>query len=699
MGAKLLYRDGQGRDASVDLSPSGSFLGRAVDCIVRTEDAMVSRKNCRIALLDGRWVVEDLGSSNGTFVNEARIQRQVLRHADVIRCGLLQVRFVETADAKPQQPGRPPTLIDAPAPQRPRQPTPPPPHQRQPTPSPARPQSQGASVQVDPVLAVEADPGGRLAQKEQQLSEANRQREELEAKLTSANREIETINSRLEAEAEELRRLRADSLQMRERHNELSRQKLLVEEELQAQNRVSRELHDELTEVKADYLNSKSRLDKLSEDVLARDRQLERTREEGQRAKSVTDELRAKLTELEKTKDEGWRELNNRVSELDHLREVIAGQERLLEERRVGLMALESAAQEARAERERTLREATQFRTEREELREKTSRMQLMLDTVQEENRRLVRALSEGGGAQVASGSNEHMRLAGELREAKVSLRTAETERSRLQEKVAQMEREQADLDKRQAHLAEDDANLKSQLSEAESGRRRAEETLAKTETARQRLEEERKSTATIQQGLRRELDVQRQANEEERRLRSELEARLQAAANAAPPPDHTAELEAQRRELAAERQLRGELEERLRIAEAGAVVVAMQSLEATPVTGTALPTEPHAVGPQVAELEAKITELEIELAAARATANKPQDGSNDALLAGLKETALNAYQEINDQLAELRTNVYLVRDLVSETAADPALTEAVAAVVERTDEAKNILYTLKEVI
>ena len=41
MAAKLLYRDAQGRDAAVNLPETGSFLGRAVDCVIRTDDAMV----------------------------------------------------------------------------------------------------------------------------------------------------------------------------------------------------------------------------------------------------------------------------------------------------------------------------------------------------------------------------------------------------------------------------------------------------------------------------------------------------------------------------------------------------------------------------------------------------------------------------------------------------------------------------------
>lgn len=99
MPAKLLYRDAQGRDGAVDLRAEAVYVGRAVECAVRTDDAMVSRRHSLISYIDGRYWIEDLGSSNGTHVNDVRVQRQALTHNDVVRCGSLWLRYIEEAPA------------------------------------------------------------------------------------------------------------------------------------------------------------------------------------------------------------------------------------------------------------------------------------------------------------------------------------------------------------------------------------------------------------------------------------------------------------------------------------------------------------------------------------------------------------------------------------------------------------------------
>ncbi len=54
------------------------FLGRADPCRVRFYDSLVSRKHARIFFEDDAWWIEDLGSRNGTLVDEKQVARSIL---------------------------------------------------------------------------------------------------------------------------------------------------------------------------------------------------------------------------------------------------------------------------------------------------------------------------------------------------------------------------------------------------------------------------------------------------------------------------------------------------------------------------------------------------------------------------------------------------------------------------------------------
>ncbi len=62
-------------------------------------DLQVSRRHARITRADDRYVVEDLGSGNGTYVNDRRVQRQILSHQDIIRISSAAFQFEETEAA------------------------------------------------------------------------------------------------------------------------------------------------------------------------------------------------------------------------------------------------------------------------------------------------------------------------------------------------------------------------------------------------------------------------------------------------------------------------------------------------------------------------------------------------------------------------------------------------------------------------
>src|SRR5688572_19447465 len=83
----LVLVDGRGPD-SVDLVPPETLLGRDESCHVTIPDSSVSHRHARIYHSDGEWHVEDLGSTNGTFVNERPLTRaMVLRPGDKVAIG------------------------------------------------------------------------------------------------------------------------------------------------------------------------------------------------------------------------------------------------------------------------------------------------------------------------------------------------------------------------------------------------------------------------------------------------------------------------------------------------------------------------------------------------------------------------------------------------------------------------------------
>jgi pSer/pThr/pTyr-binding forkhead associated (FHA) protein len=93
----------------VRLNPQGTVLGRNPTCDVVIDSPDVSRRHAVIARTPShQWVITDLGSSNGTFVNGERLETCVLTAADVVEIGpvslLLGERLEQPAAAIPTPP-------------------------------------------------------------------------------------------------------------------------------------------------------------------------------------------------------------------------------------------------------------------------------------------------------------------------------------------------------------------------------------------------------------------------------------------------------------------------------------------------------------------------------------------------------------------------------------------------------------------
>src|SRR5918996_1209203 len=70
------------------VSPDATItIGRHSGSALRIEDPLVSREHLKIHVVDGEWVVEDAGSSNGTFVDGRRLERLPVAAETTVRLG------------------------------------------------------------------------------------------------------------------------------------------------------------------------------------------------------------------------------------------------------------------------------------------------------------------------------------------------------------------------------------------------------------------------------------------------------------------------------------------------------------------------------------------------------------------------------------------------------------------------------------
>jgi pSer/pThr/pTyr-binding forkhead associated (FHA) protein len=75
-------------------------VGRLPDNDIRIDNPAVSGHHSLIINILNDSFLEDLNSTNGTYVNGKLIKKHALQHGDVITCGHHQLRFVEDDDAQ-----------------------------------------------------------------------------------------------------------------------------------------------------------------------------------------------------------------------------------------------------------------------------------------------------------------------------------------------------------------------------------------------------------------------------------------------------------------------------------------------------------------------------------------------------------------------------------------------------------------------
>lgn len=320
----------------------------------------------------------------------------------------------------------------------------------------------------------------------------------------------------------------------------------------------------------------------------------------------------------------------------------------MLEERRVGLVNLESQVKDLRQRNENQEKELVQTRGERDNLRDRVQRSQHQVDQLRDELERQRGEMSNQaqGNEQLVNLSRENSTLREQLIEAQANIDELHKTAQRATEELGQVEKLKAQL----KQLEEERASYKQKLQEKAEVAARDAATQA-SDKLKARFEEERK-----------QLIAERDAA-----LREKHEAQL--APSAPPPPDRSEEIAKLRAELSA----------------AAAQLAEAQARQK--------------------ELEQKAASAQTGGAAASAQTGNAGGGAEQAV-AELKAVAASAYDGINDALSELRLAIVMAQNTFEKTErsiadrdAAKTVRDAIEQTLERAEEAKGHIRSLRSLI
>lgn len=97
--ACLLVVGGELNGSIFNLFPGETTVGRNPDCTIPLDFSGISRKHFSIEVLDDVATVSDLGSANGTYLNNTKLaEPTVLKRADMIKVGAIAMKYLPKGD-------------------------------------------------------------------------------------------------------------------------------------------------------------------------------------------------------------------------------------------------------------------------------------------------------------------------------------------------------------------------------------------------------------------------------------------------------------------------------------------------------------------------------------------------------------------------------------------------------------------------
>lgn len=111
--AKLVILNQGMTGLTFELSTEHTSVGRVEDNSFQIVDGSVSSHHAEVLLVGNDILIRDLGSTNGTFINNEKITESILRPGQTLRFGQVELRI---DDGKPVTAPPPPAPSPAPAP-------------------------------------------------------------------------------------------------------------------------------------------------------------------------------------------------------------------------------------------------------------------------------------------------------------------------------------------------------------------------------------------------------------------------------------------------------------------------------------------------------------------------------------------------------------------------------------------------------
>ncbi len=98
---QLRYANHLGKQVEITLGEGEVIIGRSNEVDVVLPSDKVSRRHAAVRVWDGDYVLKDLKSRNGTFVNAEKVSVAKLEPGDVIRVGEYDFHFEERSPKAP----------------------------------------------------------------------------------------------------------------------------------------------------------------------------------------------------------------------------------------------------------------------------------------------------------------------------------------------------------------------------------------------------------------------------------------------------------------------------------------------------------------------------------------------------------------------------------------------------------------------